>query len=182
MQGQIVDPHNMPLLLEQRAKGKRFLNLFARLQGLFPFMPLAGADTRFQPVWVEDVAQAVVNALQQPASVGQTYEAVGPDVLTLREIVQLAGRLTGNERPVIGLPAAIGKLQALLMELAPGEPLMSRDNIASMAVDNVATGRLPGLAALGIAPASIGAVAPGYLGVRGLRSSLSSMRKTAGRF
>ncbi len=160
----------------------RFLNLFARLQGLFPFMPLAGADTRFQPVWVEDVAQAVVNALQQPASVGQTYEAVGPDVLTLREIVQLAGRLTGNERPVIGLPAAIGKLQALLMELAPGEPLMSRDNIASMAVDNVATGRLPGLAALGIAPASIGAVAPGYLGVRGLRSSLSSMRKTAGRF
>ena len=74
---------------------------------------------------------------------------------------------------MIGLPAAIGKLQqALLMELAPGEPLMSRDNIASMAVDNVATGRLPGLAARGIAPASIGAVAPGYLGVRRLRSSL----------
>ncbi len=163
-------------------EGDRFLNLFARLQSLFPLMPLAGAGARFQPVWVEDVAQAIVNALQQPASVGQTYEAVGPEVLTLRQLVQLAGRLSGNPRPIIGLPLALGKLQALLMELAPGEPLMSRDNIDSMTLDNVASGTLPGLGALGIAPAAIGTVAPGYLGTRGLRSGLSVMRKTAGRF
>jgi uncharacterized protein YbjT (DUF2867 family) len=126
--------------------------------------------------------QAVVNALQLPSSVGQTYEAVGPEVLTLRQIVQLAGQITGHPRPVIGLPWSLGKLQAWLMECAPGEPLMSRDNIDSMQIDNVASGRWPELAALGISPASVRAVAPGYLAARGVRSALGDMRKSAGRY
>jgi uncharacterized protein YbjT (DUF2867 family) len=144
-------------------QGDRFLNLFATLQSVFPVMPLAGADARFQPVWVEDVAEALLRCLQRPDTVGQTYECAGPQVLTLRELVQLAGRLSGHERPVLALPESLGRLQAQAMELMPGTPLMSRDNILSMRVPNVATGQLPGLGALGIEAASLPAVAPSYL-------------------
>eukprot|EP01034_Spumella_vulgaris_P043241 gene43241-53674_t len=155
----------------------RFLNLFARLQKVFPFMPLAGTQARFQPVWVEDVAQAVVNALQWPDTVGRTFEACGPEVFTLRELVQLAGRYAGCERPVVPLPMAMGRLQAMLMELAPGEPLMSRDNLDSMKADNVAGGVLPGLDALGIAPTALQAVAPLYLGTRGVSDGLDRFER-----
>ena len=144
----------------------RFLNLFAQLQALAPFMPLGGADARFQPVWVEDVAAAAVRCLDRPQTAGQTIECAGPDVLTLAQLVRLAGRLAGCERPVLPLPEALARLQAGLMELLPGEPLMSRDNVDSMRVPNVATGRLPGLDTLGITPAPVEAVAAGYLGGR----------------
>lgn len=156
--------------------GDRFLNLFAQLQAVFPVMPLAGAAARFQPVWVEDVASAVVSCLQDAATVGQTFDCAGPDVLTLTELVRLAGRHGSRARPVWPLPMALGRLQALVMELAPGEPLMSRDNLDAMRVDNVATGPHPGLAALGITPASVHAIAPTYLGRRGVRSGLLQAR------
>lgn len=156
--------------------GDRFLNLFAQLQAVFPVMPLAGASARFQPVWVEDVACAVVACLQDATTVGHTYDCAGPDVLTLADLVRLAGRHGSRVRPVLPLPMALGRLQALMMELAPGEPLMSRDNLDAMRVDNVATGQHPGLAALGITPASVHAIAPGYLGQRGVRSGLLKAR------
>jgi len=163
----------------------KFLNLFADLQAVAPFMPLAGSGTRFQPVWVGDVARAVVTCLQKPDTAGQTYELCGPDVLTLGELVKLSGQWAGvnhgKGRPVVGLPMWVGWLQALAMEMAPGEPLMSRDNLASMAVDNIATGQRPGLAALGIAPASAAGVAPTYLGHRGPRSKMNRWRAQAGR-
>lgn len=156
--------------------GDRFLNLFAQLQSVFPVMPLAGSGAKFQPVWVEDVASAVVACLQDRSTVGQTYDCAGPEVLTLADLVRLAGRLGSHQRPIFPLPMALGRLQALMMELAPGEPLMSRDNLDAMRVDNVATGQHPGLAALGITPASVHAVAPGYLGQRGVRSGLLRAR------
>ncbi|MGI9219334.1 MAG: complex I NDUFA9 subunit family protein, partial [Hydrogenophaga sp.] len=156
--------------------GDRFLNLFAQLQAVFPVMPLAGASARFQPVWVEDVASAVVACLQDPATVGHTYDCAGPEVLTLADLVRLAGRHGSRARPVLPLPMAVGRLQAQMMELAPGEPLMSRDNLDAMRVDNVATGQHPGLSALGITPASVHAIAPGYLGQRGVRSGLLQAR------
>ena len=141
----------------------RFLNLFAQLQSVFPVMPLAGASARFQPVWVQDVAAAIVRCLDDDATIGRTYEIAGPQVFTLRELVEAAGRLSGHPRPVIGLPAALGRLQALAMECLPGAPLMSRDNLASMQVDHVATGTLPGLAALDITPAPLDSVAASWL-------------------
>ncbi len=163
----------------------KFLNLFADLQAVAPFMPLAGSGTRFAPVWVADVASAVAVCLQKPDTIGQTYELCGPDVLTLGELVKRAGQWAGvnhgRGRPVIGLPMWVGWLQAAAMELAPGEPLMSRDNLASMKVDNVGTGLLPGLAALGITAASAAGVAPTYLGHRGPRSKLNRWRSGAGR-
>lgn len=141
----------------------RFLNLFADLQALAPVLPLAGADARFQPVWVNDVAAAVAACLARPDTIGQTYECAGPDVFTLADLVRLAGTLSGHPRPIVPLPAALARLQARVMECLPGEPLMSRDNLDSMRVPNVATATLPGLAALGITATALAAVAPGYL-------------------
>jgi NADH dehydrogenase len=141
----------------------RFLNLFARLQSIFPVVPLAGADARFQPVWVEDVASAIVHCLDDPSTIGETIECAGPKVYTLRELVRIAGRCTGHPRPVIALPSALARLQALAFELLPGDPLISRDNLASMRVPNVASGQAPGLERLGILPADLESVAPTWL-------------------
>ena len=131
-----------------------FINLFASLQAIAPVVPLAGARTRFQPVWVQDVAQAVVHALQHRDTIGQVYELVGPQIFSLKELVQHAGRWAGHPRPVFALPEAMAYLQALVMEMLPGAPLMSRDNLASMQVDNIAAGELPGLDALGVSAAA----------------------------
>ena len=141
----------------------RFLNLFAQLQALFPVLPLAGADARFQPVWVDDVAAAIAACLERPDTIGQVYECAGPEVKTLAELVRLAGEASGHPRPILPLPGPLATLQALAMEFAPGETLMSRDNLASMTVPNVATGQHPGLTDLGIAPSPLLAVVPGYL-------------------
>lgn len=158
-----------------------FLNLFAKLQATLPVLPLAGSNTRFQPVWVGDVAQAVVRCLQQADTIGQTYECAGPQVFTLKQLVQLAGRLSGHPRPVVGLPMVLGYFQALFMECLPGEPLMSTDNISSMETDNVATGELPGLADLGIAAAAVEPVAARYLDGAGSADRLLKVREHAGR-
>lgn len=143
--------------------GDRFLNLFASLQAFSPVMPLAGADARLQPVWVGDVAAALTQCLAWDDTAGQTYELAGPDVFTLRELVQLAGRLSGHPRPVIPLPGPLALAQALFLECLPGEPLMSRDNLGSLKVPNVASGKLPNLETLGIHAHSLAAIAPSYL-------------------
>ena len=156
--------------------GDSFLTLFARLQAVFPVMPLTGASARFQPVWVDDVAEAIARALADPATAGQTFECTGPRVCTLAELVHLAGRWSGHERPVLALPEAIGRLQAWVMEMLPGEPLMSRDNIRSMEVPNIASGHRPGIDQLGIAATAIEAVGPGMLGADNEPSRLNRWR------
>ena len=140
----------------------RFTNLFARLSRLFPVLPLAGAGARFQPVWVGDVAQAVVQSLLQRPGPGPIVECAGPQVMTLQEIVQQVGAMAGCRRPVVGLPESAGLLQAAAMGLLPGEPMMSRDNVLSMRVPNVASGKLPGLRDLGITPQGLALLAPHF--------------------
>lgn len=142
----------------------RFMRLFAQLQALAPVMPLAGAQAQFQPVWVEDVAAALVRLLLAPQGTAPVIEAAGPQVWTLRALVQAAGRWSGHARPVIGMPDWVGRLQAAALSLLPGEPLLSADNLASMQVPNVATGRLPGLGSLGIEPAGLASVMAPALG------------------
>ena len=159
----------------------RFLNLFATLQAVAPVLPLAGSGARFQPVWVDDVAAAIVACLDDATTIGLTYECTGPTVYTLSQLVHLAGQWSGHDRPQIPLPTALAKLQALAMECLPGEPLMSRDNVDSMAVPNVATGQLPGLSALGISATALEAVAPGYLGHLAACARLDPWRRQAGR-
>ncbi len=159
----------------------KFLNLFAKLQAIFPLMPLAAADAQFQPVWVDDVAEAILRCLQWPETIGQTIECAGPEVMTLADIVRAAGRWSGHPRPLLPLPMALGKLQALAMELLPGEPLMSRDNLDSTTVPNVASGKLPGLDSLGITPTALATIAPGYLGHTDGRTKLDTLRTVARR-
>jgi NADH dehydrogenase len=148
-------------------QGDKFLNLFASLQKVAPFVPLAGADARFQPVWVEDVASAVVKSLERQSPGLLSLEACGPEVFTLRQLVELSAKLAGvnhgHGRPVIGLPHWAGALQARLMECKPGEPLMSRDNLASMQVPSMATPGKQGLEALGLQAAALVPVARDYL-------------------
>jgi uncharacterized protein YbjT (DUF2867 family) len=156
--------------------GDRFLTLFATLQAFSPWVPLAGAQARFQPVWVEDLADAIIAALDDPASAGQTLECTGPRVYTLAELVRLAGRWSGHRRWVWPLPAVLAWPMAALMEWMPGGPLLSRDNLMSMEVPNVASGHRPGLEALGIAPTSIEAVGPGMLGGGGELARLDRLR------
>jgi NADH dehydrogenase len=162
----------------------KFLNVFARLQALFPVMPLACADARFQPLWVEDVARAVLASLKQgleQAPALRVYELAGTQVYTLRQLVQFAAHSSGinqgRGRPVIGLPLWMGRIQAFMLGLMPGEPVMSQDNLDSMQLDNVVAGGLPGLAALGIEASSLQAIGPQYLfaepaaqGLLGLRN------------
>lgn len=156
--------------------GDRFMNLFAQLQAISPIMPLACADARFQPVWVDDVASAVVRLLDDPATAGQTFEFAGPRVFTLAELVRMAGRWAGCERRIVRLPESIGLLQAWVLEWLPGRPLLSRDNLRSMQVPNVATDQLPGLAALGISATDIEAVMPAWLARGGEAERLNRWR------
>ncbi|WP_034299770.1 complex I NDUFA9 subunit family protein [Herbaspirillum sp. RV1423] len=155
-----------------------FLNMFAAMQKHFPLIPLAGANVRFQPVYVGDVAQAFVKALQNEATRGQTYELAGPHVYTLRQLVRLAGICSGHPRPIIGLPPMLASLQAFFLEHLPGR-LMSRDNLASMQVDNVATG--PMAAELDIEPTALEAVAPRYLAGVDMQQQMDAYRRGAGR-
>lgn len=159
----------------------RFLNLFARLQAIFPLMPLAQAQARFQPVWVADVARAIVRSLASRSAIGRTFELAGPRVYTLADLVRLAGRWSGHERRIVPLPDALGSLQALALECLPGEPLMSRDNLASMRRPNVPGGELPGLEAFGITPTALEAVMPQVLSGAGEPARLDSWRKGARR-
>ena len=164
----------------------KFLNLFAKLQKVFPVMPLAGAHAKFQPVWVQDVAAAVVCSLQDRAAALQNprvVELCGPDVYTLKELVQMAGRFgganCGRGRPVLPLPRWVGYLQALCMECLPGAPLMSRDNLDSMKVDNVHTPGMPGLQSFGLTPAALQPIAQQYLSAHLGNAGLLALRKGA---
>jgi NADH dehydrogenase len=144
-------------------RGDSFLTLFAGLLAVAPVVPLACPGARFQPVWVEDVAAAVVACLDHPESQGQTYPLCGPREYTLRELVATTGRLSGHPRAIIGLPLALSYLQAFMMEFVPGGP-MTRDNVRSMQVPNVCPAgcTLP----FGLAATPLEAVAPGYLSAK----------------
>ena len=153
-----------------------FLNLFATLQRFMPLMFLACPEAKFQPVYVEDVARAVVHSLTERSSFGKSYDLVGPRVYTLRQLVQFAGRASGHPRLVIGLNAKYSMLQAWLLEWLPGR-LMSRDNVLSMSVDSVSNAPFP----FGMQPVAMETVAPVFL--RGIysRSRYSLLRYHAGR-
>ena len=160
--------------------GDSFLNTFANMQRFLPVVPLASANASFQPVYVGDVAQAFVNALRLPATRHQVYPLAGPTIYTLAELVRLAGKYARHPRPVIELPPALGRLQARLFELLPGDPIMSRDNLDSMKADNVVDPAIQALsaAALGIKLTAREAIAPHYLGAS---DHFDDLRARAGR-
>jgi NADH dehydrogenase len=155
-----------------------FLNMFARLERFVPVMALARADARFQPVYVGDVANAFARALGDDRTHRMRYDLCGPKVYTLRELVAYAGELTGHNRPIVPLGPALSKLQARVLELLPGK-LMSRDNLASMELDNVCHCEFP--AVFGSKPTALEAVAPSYLAPMAARNRYLVLRARHGR-
>ncbi len=159
-----------------------FLNMFATLAKFFPVLPIGSADARFQPVWVGNVADAFVNALDNRATYQRIYELSGPQIYRLRDLVAFAAAASGHPRPVFKLPDALERVQAVLMELAPGEPLMSRDNLDSMKVDNVAAEQpFRPAPELEINMTPMEAEAPAYLSRAHARSRFGFYRARAGR-
>lgn len=114
----------------------QFINTFVRLTKIFPVIPLANTKALFQPVSVNDVAKAFVIALEDHNTIHRIYDLVGPEVLSMAELVRFAIRKAGKNNPLIPLPNWVGYIQALAFEFGPGPTLMSRDNIASMSVPN----------------------------------------------
>ena len=152
-----------------------FLNMFAKLAGL-PVLALACPQARFQPVYVGDVVQAFLAALDQADSVGQRYDLCGPKVYTLKELVEYVCAATGRKRLILGLSDSLSYLQARLLEWTPG-PLMSRDNYRSMQVRSVCNCPFP----FGIAPQALEVMAPSWLVPPGARDQFSELRARAGR-
>jgi len=138
-----------------------FLNLFASMQRRLPLVPLARPQAKFQPIWVEDLGRAIVNLIDNPITFGKTYDLVGPEVFTLRELVRIAGTWSGHPRPIIGLPSGIDRLVAGIMEMAPAPP-MTIDNLDSMSIDNVSNHPLS--PELGISPSSLQTIGPAMFG------------------
>ena len=161
-------------------RGDSFLSLFADLLDKLPLLPLAGANTRFAPIWADDLARAVVACLARPHTIGQSLDLTGPSSYTLAELVRYVGRLRGTARPVIPLPATLAMLQASLMEILPGPTLMSRDNVRSLTVDNISPTPFP-TAQLGMTPTPLEVVAPQYLGQDECNLVLSAYRREAAR-
>ncbi|MCB1749645.1 MAG: complex I NDUFA9 subunit family protein [Gammaproteobacteria bacterium] len=157
-----------------------FTNRFAALLRLAPgVFPLARADARLQPVFVGDVAEAMLRCLTRREAAGQRYDLGGPEVMTLGEIVSYLGRVIGRPVRVIGLNGFLSSLQANILEHVPGKPF-SRDNLRSLSEDSVCP-QANGLDQLGIEPTPMRVVVPRYLGGGDLRHRYYAHRTSAGR-
>lgn len=141
--------------------GDGFFCRFGALLKLSPFLPLAKAGTKFAPVYVGDVVEAMRRALHDRGSVGQVYELYGAETFTLAELVGMTARQLGLRRLVLPLPDALGRLQGFVFDFVPGKPFSS-DNYRSLKLDSV--GAVDGLHRLGITPTRIGQELPVILG------------------
>ncbi len=144
-----------------------FFNRFARMAQLSPALPLiGGGQTRFQPVYVGDVADAFMRGLDDPATAGRTYELGGPRVYTFKELLELVLAQIGRHRMLVNLPFGLAAIQAAILERLPGGKLiLTRDQVEQLKRDNVASPGTPGLAELGIAATPVEAIIPTYLDI-----------------
>jgi NADH dehydrogenase len=140
----------------------RLFNRFAAMARVLPVMPVICGDTTFQPVYVGDVADAVMAALARADAAGAVYELGGPRVWSMRELLAYILRETGRKRRMIDVPLSLARLQARFMELLPAKPL-TRDQLLMLRRDNVAAEGMPGLAELDIVPTPVELVVPAYL-------------------
>jgi NADH dehydrogenase len=145
-----------------------FFNRFAGMTRFGPILPVVGADTRFQPVWVDDVAAAVVMAAEGQAAPG-VYELGGPDVHTFRELMEGMLRIIRRRRLVINIPFWIARIMAFIFKIGRIASLglvrgpLTADQVANLAVDNVVSADAKGFATLGIQPMPMEAILPDYL-------------------
>jgi uncharacterized protein YbjT (DUF2867 family) len=159
-------------------RGDSFINMFANLVRYLPVIALAKPNAKFQPIWVEDVAQCFVNALENTATYGESYELGGPQIVTLKQLVEKVMHILGKHRPIIGLNDTLSMLQAFMLELMPIK-LMTRDNIRSMQVDSITA--QPIAAELNVVPTALDVVIPEYLLNTSPRAAYDRFRSAAGR-
>jgi uncharacterized protein YbjT (DUF2867 family) len=140
----------------------RFFNRFAEIARIAPFMPVISGATKMQPVFVGDVADAVMAALATDAAMGKTYELGGPQVWTFREILAFILKQTRREKRLVDIPMGIARMQASILQHVPGQPL-TPDQLLMLSKDNVVAPDALGLADLGITPTPAELVVPSYL-------------------
>lgn len=143
--------------------GDHFLNKFAKLASVLPVMAaFEKGATKLQPVFVGDVADAIVTAVQDAKTKGKIYELGGPEIYTLKELMTFASKTSGRARPIFDIPSPIGKVMAYIFGLFPN-PLITPDQLKLLKVDNVVDKKSKGLKDLGIEPSHMEAIAPNYL-------------------
>ena len=153
-----------------------FLNRFAMMARLLPVLAVPCPQARFQPVYVGDVARAMMLALDDTESYGRRYELAGPREYTMQQLVELVCAFIGRRRLVLGLSDRLSYFQAFMLEKLPGQ-LMTRDNYRSMSVPNTTSAAFP----YGIAPQLLEAIAPAYLAPSGPRERYPQLRWRARR-
>ncbi len=169
----------------------QFFNRFAAMVRLSPVLPVVGGDTKFQPVFVDDVAQAAVAGVTRRAAPG-IYELGGPDVESFRALMQMLLRVIERRKTIVDVPLGVAKLMATALDLGQTLTLgllangtLTRDQVKNLARDNVVTPGAKGLADLGIQPTAIEAVLPEYLWsfrpsgqYSAIKASAKNLRKT----
>ena len=147
--------------------GDDFFNLHGTLARLLPVLPVIGGQSKFQPLYVGDAADAVVAAVEGQVKAGKIYELGGPEVLSHREIVERVLHETMRRNPLIPVPRGIGKLLAAPFAILPFAPLLTGDQVELLQFDNVVSAEAARekrtLAAFGVAPTPLDAILPGYL-------------------
>jgi uncharacterized protein YbjT (DUF2867 family) len=155
----------------------KFLNMFVGLVKKFPFIPLGSPNAKFQPVWVEDVARAIVLSLNQAETLGNIYPLVGPKIYTLKQLIEFVIAVTGKARVVIGLSSGLSMLQATVFEFLPGK-LITRDNMRSMSLPNISSAPFPAIFG---AASDMEAVVSAYMRDGTGREKYQALRNHAGR-
>lgn len=142
-----------------------FFNMFAKLATVLPVLPLiGGGKTKFQPVYVGDIALAIKNIVQEQENIyeGQSYQLGGPEIVTFKEIYQILLSEINRGRALISLPWMVAKIQGSILSLMP-KPLLTRDQVTSLQTDNIMDEGAKGFKDLGVSPTAMGTVLPRYL-------------------
>ena len=155
-------------------RGDNFFNQFAGMLKMTPAMPLACPKARLQPVYAKDVAAVMVASLEDPMTWGKSYELVGPQSFTLKELVAWTAKTQGQRRLIIGLPGPLSAMMAMVMNLVPGAPF-SWDNYQSLQTDN--TSSKNDFDYFHIHPKSIELVVPDYLAGSSRQRRLQALRR-----
>ncbi len=158
----------------------KFTNRFAKLLNITRgVLPLACPKSKLQPVYVGDVAQAIINIIENDSPAGQVYELGGPEIYSLKEIVEYIGEVSGINTRIIPLNSLLSALQAQTLEFFPGKPF-SKDNLRALQKDSVCKG-VSALETMGIQPARMSEILPSYLGEKNIKGRYSEYRNLAGR-
>lgn len=148
-------------------QGDGFFNLMGGLSRMLPVLPLIGGDTRFQPAYVGDVAEAFTLAAEGKVRAGRIYELGGPQIETHKDLIARVQREAGRKRPTLPLSAGLAKLLALPFAILPFPPLLTSDQVELLGVDNVVSDAAikdkRSFAAFGITPTAMDAILPTYM-------------------